>query len=247
MKVVYGTYEHTDGLAAITEELTTLRDESQLRRGITKRWTISGQIQAAGADNDARVADLTTKIAALVTAYSSDGQDLTLYYGAAETAHKITNASSLGGVRVVSVGWPVGIGAEYARLRSYEIVVEADFEDAALSNLSAWRETVSVIGTGGPVYVWHRPLAGRPVRQQVSEYSTMRLVQTGSATGRTAYPTAPGPKVPGYETEDSRSIDRTGPTRLADGTYRDYTISWHYEMEDESFGAGDSTPAVWGA
>jgi len=245
MKLKYGAYLHGDNECEVTINREVWRDNTGKRRGYIERWSIRGKLLAAGAD---LVADLTTKINALITAYTSDGQDLVLYEsdGVTETSHKLDTSASFGGVKVLNgPSFPSGRGAEYATYRDYTIFVEAKFTDATHDTIS-FVETISVSGTGDSRFIYIQPLKGKAVKQTVAKKSVVLVSQDGSAVGRTAYPTPPGPVSSTYEHKERRRITKKSPKREADATYREYEISWHYEFEKPSdFTSAQKTPSTW--
>jgi hypothetical protein len=253
MHASYGSYDHPAGLTAVTSlQIEALRDErTGARRGVRQRWVLEGELQASGATDDLKVADLTSKIQALEAAYSLDGKDLKLVYtggsGPVDTAHALMDAETLGGVKVLLVDWLKGRGPEYAVMRSYRITVEGEIEDAGLANLVSFQEMVSVQGTGGPRRVMLVPLEGDPVEQETSERTPIVVTQSGDAIGRTAYPSFPAPKLTAGEVYERRTQERRGPDRQADGTYRNYGIRWSYEYIVNYVPAASSLPNIWGS
>lgn len=246
MILSYGAYDHADGECDIGIVRTPWRDGSGRYRGRVETWTIHGRMFASGAD---LVADLTTKIGLLETAYGTDGSSLILYEsdGFTETAHKLNDGTSAGGVRVISgPSFPSGAGPEYATHRDYTITVEAKYQTASETTVE-FEESITSVGTGGSRFVIHTALTGPPVRQTVADYTPSTLVQEGRAVGRSGYPSVPAPASSSDEHVDRRRISRNSPKRLADGTYEDYEVSWHYEFEKTTaFSLAAGTPHAWG-
>lgn len=243
MKLKYGSYTLTisTGGAAVAISSQPRRDSTGRLIGRTERWTISGWLVGANA------AALTTAINSLKTAFAADGQDLGLYTDAdVATSHVITNASTLGGVRVTEMpSFPEGKGAEYANQRSFQVTLEADFQDAGAANLISFSEHVSMTGTGGARFVVQVPLEGPIVTQVVSAATPVIITQSGSALGLSGYPVVPGPLVSAGEHVDRRRVEYRSPRRLADGSYREYECSWAYEFEVAA--ASAPPPNAWGS
>jgi len=243
MKLKYGSYTLTisTGGAAVAISSQPRRDSTGRLIGRTERWTISGWLVGADA------AALTTAINALKAAFAADGQDLGLYTDAdVATSHVITNASTLGGVRVTEMpSFPEGKGAEYANQRSFQVTLEADFQDAGAANLISFSEHVSITGTGGPRFVVQVPLEGPIVSQVVSTATPVIVTQSGSAIGLTSCPTVPPPLLSSGEHFDRRRVEQKNPQRLADGSYRNTEISWAYEFEVATPSA--PPPHNWGS
>jgi hypothetical protein len=244
VKLKWGAYELAVSTGGFSLQLarTPRRGPTGTRIGYTERWTVQGWLR--GADPAA----LTTVINALLLAFSSDGQDLGLYTDAdVATSHVLTNASTIGGTRVIEgPSFPEGQGAEYANQRAFLVVVEADFEDAGAATLLAFQESISITGTGGARFVYHSPIFGPPIKETVSAYSTVTIVQSGSAIGRAAYPTVPGPLLSSDEHVERRQISRKGPERLANGAYRNFECSWTYEFELSGGSSNATNPNYWG-
>lgn len=239
MKLTYNSLTLTDCFELqISRQVR--RDPTGKRQGYTERWNVRGWLTGADA------AALTTAINSLKTAYGSDGHDLSLTTNASvATSHKLTDADSVDGVKITGgPSFPDGTGPEYANVRHFEIVAEADFDDVGLANLVSFQESVMREGTGGERWLTQTPLDGPVISQSVARYTPVVIVQAGSAVGLNSYPTPPAPLLPSSEHTDRRRIARKGPDRLADGSYRNFEISWQYEFET---GAGsDPTPSNWG-
>jgi len=241
MKLKVGaTYYLTDQVA-LSIDRADRRDSTGRKLGYTERWVISGWLTAGS------VADLTTAINNLKTA-CVDGVDVGLYVAGTPdvaTSHVLTNSSTVGGTRLNGPKFPVGQGPEYANQRSFVLEVEADFDLAGITGLTAFQETVQVTGTGGPRFVVQTPLEGPIVSQQVARYTPMIVIQAGSAVGYSAYPAVPEPLMGIGEHLDKRQIHYKGPERQANGGYRYYSVEWQYEFEVA--GGAVPPPNNWGS
>jgi hypothetical protein len=62
----------------------------------------------------------------------------------------------------------------------------------------SWAQAISTTGNGGPVRRWRVPVNDdyRPIRQRITPYSIIRLVQSGMATGHTSFIDPPAPVWP---------------------------------------------------
>lgn len=244
MILKYGTYTHGDCECAISISRETWRDGTGKRRGYLERWTITGRIFASGAD---LVANLTAQINAIETAYASDGSNLILYEsdGTTPTGHGMTSSSMVGGVKVSGPSFPSGKGPEYATYREYTITAEGKYESDTHEILS-FGETISVSGTGGAKFIMLTPLDGAPIKQTIASKTPVVISQSGSAVGRSGYPTPPNPVSAINEHKDTRNIQKKNPERQADGTYKNYEITWQYTMEKTSdFTSSQKTPSTW--
>lgn len=228
MYVKYGGYSHQNNECSIQIQREAWRDTDDVLRGYIERWTINGRMKAAGAD---LVADLTTDIGALKTAYATDGSDIGLYEDdGTPTAHVLTSSGCVGGVRVITQpSFPVGDQAEYATYRTYTITLEGRVETAALGWL-AYQDSISTVGTGEGEFVVRTPLVGDPVRQDTSTRTPVKIRQSGSATGRTSWPSPANPVLPAYEHKAARNVTYQSP-KYINGSYREYTVQWSYEFE----------------
>jgi hypothetical protein len=237
MILKYGTYTCAQDTLTLAVVRDPLRNEFGMRYGYRERWTITGELQ--GADSAA----LTTAIAAMQTAFASDGQDLCLYLndGMTKTVHELVSATAIGGVRILAgPEFPDGDGAEYAVIRTYKITAEAEYEDEGADELLGYQETITVTGTGGPRRVVLVPLVGTPIMQQTSTATPVEVTQDGYALGLTDYPAANACISPNDENKDRRMTSNVSPDKKADANvspdkkadakYRHYRTSWHYEM-----------------
>jgi len=224
--VSYGSHSHPDNQCAVSIDREVWRDTEGVRIGYTERWTLRGMIFG-----DGTVADLTTKIGTLQSAYAIDKQDLKLLDGATPTAHSLLNASCTGGTKVKSVRYPNGTGPEYCTFREFEIVVEGNVRST--SGVTSYTETITIEGTGGPEFVIRIPLQGQPIKQVVNTATPVRVMQSGRALSDAGYPTPPSPVLASAEHVAQRSISRILP-RYDNGSYVDYGVQWSYVMESES-------------
>lgn len=235
-----GSYSLTNQVA-IAISRSDRRDSTGKRLGYTEKWTVTGWLAAATPTL------LTTAIDALKAA-CVDGIDVGLYEAGSPdvaTSHILTSSATLGGTRITGPSFPIGQGPEYANQRAFTIEVEADYQDAGAATLLAFQETISMVGTGGPRFVTQVPLEGPVVFQQVSQATPVLITQSGSAMGLLTWPAAPGPISGGGEHMDRRRLERRGPQRMADGTYRNFEVSW--SMEFETSAASSPNPHSWGA
>ena len=242
MILKYGTrYTSYDGECELTISKMVWYDDAHRRRGYIEKWNIRGRLMASGADLEA---NLTTQLADLETQFGANGHDLTLYEsdGVTETAHKLDSSAGIDGVRIESISYPRGSGAQYATHRDYEIVASLRVEDAS-NDVLAYTETISVMGTGGSAFVLRQPLRGRPIKQGVATHTPVRIIQQGSAVGRTAYPTFPRPLYPADLINPSRMRSRKAPKRY-NNSYREYEITWSYEMI-RTIRTGARSPDTW--
>lgn len=220
----YGSYNHPEGEVTVRFRQRPLLSDVGLRIGDTHTWDISGVLQGSS------VGDLTTKINALVAAYSRNGENIGLFEtGGIPTAHYLNSNASQSGVKIISgPDFPDSSGGEYANKRSYEISVEADFVTSGVSNIVSWSETLSFSG-GGPLEVYVTVLRGPPQKQRLAQTTPYRVIQQGNAVGLLRAPSIPKPLFPGAQMR-LPEITETTP-EFKDGKVQNFAISWSYEFQ----------------
>jgi len=229
----FGQYAHANNEVGIVMSRGSLRDQYGIIYGYHTTWTIRGILQA---DTQA---DITTAIAALEAAYSSEGKDAILYLddGITATAHKLLDGPSFGGVKVKDgPNYPNGVGAEYSTFRTYEITLEASYGFNNAGGLTQFDEVIAMFG-GGPRWILIQTLNGPPQRQQTADMTPFYAQQSGSATGVLTWPEPGSPLFPEHEHRDRRRIVLAGPVASPEAG-RSWGVSWSYEFESitELFG-----------
>lgn len=225
MKLAYGSYVHAANEVTLAISRSEITSPVGRSIGHRERWTITGELFGNSS------AELTTAINALVTAYSVNGNNLILFEDdlSTWTAHAMISSLATGGVRITTKPeFPVGDGTEYATVRSYSIVAEADFYNGNFPLLE-FSETVEVTG-GGPRVIWIETRTGPPVQQMVSQQTTSRATQSGRAVGLGNYPNPADPIWPGLEDSTQRRITRETP-RFSGDNKVEYPVSWSYVFE----------------
>lgn len=223
----YGLYAHAPGETTVTISSTPVFEAGQRVRE-KQIWSISGFLRAQ------TEAAMKTAIQSLILAYSVDGQDLIIKHSdASQSAHAIISADTIGGTRVVEgVSFPDGQGAEYAPAgkRSFQISIEAEWFVSSAPELLSFVETLSFEG-GAPMFAYTAPIEGSPQIYQTSESSIAICHQSGSAIGRTTWPTPPEPVIEGsgYVVAKRNRPTRKSPERIGN-TLTNYEISWNYEI-----------------
>jgi len=152
------------------------------------------------------------------------------------TSSGLTLVSSTSVTGVVVVEGPKfseAMNAEYVTRRTVEFTAEAEYILAGASGaVISFTETVSIMGTGGPVTRLRIPVNNfKPVRQQISYFSAVKASQRGHAVGHTDYPIVPDPIWPvPILNQDQIKIDRGNPRRVGPGLgLIEYPISWNFE------------------
>ncbi len=238
MILAYGPYRHAQNEVSYAISRQALRSQGGAFYAYRERWDCSGTLL-----NYPSQAALTAAINALCAAYSSDGFDLVHYLddGATPTAHRLISANCNGGTRIVrppSFADTYGT-AEYSTFRSYQFAVEAEVPLTNSNVVLHFSETLVYEGNGGPVRVWIPVAQGPWIRQETSEASTFRVVQSGTAVGLYGPPAFPQPLWPDAEIFQLRRTEQSGPRRL--GRF-DWPISWSYTFESSGSLVGQTNP-----
>ena len=219
---VYGGFQHNDGEVDLTQ--MTIR-YNQSPRGRRKSKTITmnlkGELYGTGTT-------LLGYIDSLINAYANDYQDWALYYDSSTiTRHRLQNDSScVSGVKVLYRSWDGG-PEQLATVRSYSIVLQAEYAEAD-SQLLHWEETLMLRGNCGPRVEVVDTIDG-PVDLQLLPATSQRIVQRGRALGYLGYVLPPGPIFPAIEHQDQRIVEYGAP-RFAGLLFTDYPSEWTYYM-----------------
>jgi hypothetical protein len=232
----YGSYSHEAGEAGISITKESLLNEADIEYGRAERWAIRGFLQGDDAN------DLAAKINAMVKAYSTHYQTMTLLTGGTN-AHSLPGRTDLGGLRVLKPpSFPEYQGAEGILYRQYEIEVECRYPTAGGTPLLSWVENLEIIGNGGPRYAVRQPIFGFPQVHQVAEHTPVTAVQSGEAVGMYSYPSVPKPLWPDLLQGDRNRPKYRSPKRR--GTkYIEWPVSWSYEFLSAK--AFDGRPGRW--
>lgn len=227
MYLKYGSYTHADAEVSFTIDSQSLENEAGQQYGYRNTWRIEGCLQA---DDTTAV---VTAFRALETAYSVWYRDLVFYDDSGNITHKLLNAGSLTGVKIVSPpSYPRGEGAELSTFRHYTLMASADYPaGAGLNALRSFSETLAFTG-GGPERTVVECANVPPQEQVLKAFTMFRAVQSGSAVGMFQYPVIPPPLFPGKER--IRSVPPGNPVhgspKLRNGRYIDWPVSWSYEF-----------------
>lgn len=235
MILKFGNYSHAQNEAEVVLTRDEVVGNGGFRTGYKDRWVISGLLEAASQSA------MTTAINAMYSAYSIDGQDVGLYLddGTTLTSHFINSRSTMSGVHVVSgPSFPEGKGAEYSTFRTYSITLEAEYLVPAGQTergLISWMDMISYQGTGGPRRVIRRPLNGTPIIQTTHQRTPVKIMQRGTAIGRSDYPSPSTPLFPDAQLDpEQQTIDRKSPKRsgpVGRPTYTEWEVTWSYVFE----------------
>ena len=189
----------------------------------THVWNVNGVRQAANQ------AALTTSINTFES-YMQDGGDIGLYLDdqTTLTSHYLVSSQSLGGTKIVDLSYPQGKGAEYSTFRTWSFTLEADFAPKFVGILGPIEFEESLTFEGGlPRKVWLECAVGPPQEQLVSQQTTYRATQTGSAKQISVPPSVPPAIWP--DALISRQISKV--TQSGNGLT--FGRSWTYTFESD--------------
>lgn len=219
----YGGYAHEDNEVALSFTQRAILVD----RGIKAHRRI---ISLTGKLHGTDVDDLTDKIQSLQNAYELNGKDAVLYKsdGTTQTAIGILNSQTINGTRVTQPPTFGNLdGAEYTTFVTYSITIEGDVQGD--TNLLAYEEKLSFRGNGGPRLAYLEPIVGEPIKQQTTQRTISKVIQSGRALGLSGYPTVNGPLFPGDEDGEQRGIDLDAPKNLL-GYRSEFAIQWSYRF-----------------
>jgi len=236
----YGDYQHEDNEVSFEHSRVAKLDSGGVVYGYDETYKLMGRLHADTQE------EITTAIDALKTAYAKQFQDLVLYDNSGTaTSHTLRNSETLGGVRVLDgPSFPNSTGAEYSTWRSYEIVVAAVVPISGQGNGTVidWQETLTFMGTGGPRNVWQPMITGPAIKQQVSQFTTVRAVQRGTAAGFSEYIPYANPIFPiDVEHQEQRVWERGTPQFMGGGVRRYFPCTWTYVYEFNNPQTGNPT------
>lgn len=239
MRLKYRNYTHPAGTVAVAITQQGLFTPAQHWWATRHVWQITATITGSSA------ATVDTAVREMQSAYSVQGGDLLLLLpDGTPSTHQLLNASCHGGTRVMGGSFPDGRGAEGVTYRTVQVTVEGDvpLSTANLaSQLMSFSESVQTSG-GGPRFGHLESVTGRPQKQRLRRFTTVRAVQSGQAVGLYAYPTVPTPIWPGQQVEQAQ-IRRQTPKRVGSDQI-EYPVTWSYRFESSFPLIG--TPNVWG-
>jgi hypothetical protein len=229
MILKWGSYTHSLNEVGIRISRRSIFDTFGRRMGEVEDWNILGAVLQNSKAN------ITAALSSLETAYNTSHQDLILYLadGTTETKHKLLNSECFGGTNCTGFGYidgPWKMRTEYANRRTFWASVRG--ERRVGTGLYAWKESMTVKGTGGAKWRFMPQLLGVPIAQTLQTDTTYYYVQEGMAVGRETYIAPPGPVYPGIEHMEMREVRYITPKDIRyPNKYELYTTTWRYVME----------------
>lgn len=230
----YGTWSSDSNEVTIDIIVRSLDDPTGYAYGYVETWVVRGIMQADD------LSALVAKQDAMRAAFLEHNKDATWVFGAT-TAHQLTAADSLYGVKVVTPPhFPQG-GApgELVNRRQYTVTLEAAYLLDTPGNGTAdapyilnYESQTSYTGTGGAVFGHIPTLTGTFQRQILTEKSLVTVQQSGMKLGLNFYPTpdAPPDLWAPYEKVAQRQI-RYGNPRKVNNISVEFPVYWNYTYE----------------
>lgn len=196
------------------------------------RWIINGVLTESGVQ-----ADIDTAMGERESWFGTDGVDLTYKFAdGTSTQHVILNSDTIDGVRFRDFQWSDGgpgwgAGAEYATVRTYRVVAEAEVVDQDGGDIFSWKEEFEQIGNGGPDFAYPENLIFPPTRQDTKNYTRGRAIQYGTAVGFLNYPTPNAPYFPGLVKPHNFRVKYGTPQRFGSVRNAFFPVHWSYLYE----------------
>lgn len=232
----YWSRVSADGECALSITKQAMLTPAGRRYGERHTWVIDGQLQA---DTPVLIA---VAVRNLEATFARDYGDAELLISAGVAMHRLPNAGSTTGVRVVQPPhYPQGTGAEGTTFRNYRVVLEAEYLTDTPPQMKVFSERLSQDG-GLPLYADVVLTEGLPRTHLLATHTPYRYVQSGQAVGFLAYPPVPppvfgrGPQLRGQRVEYGSPIPQNG-------GFTDWAVSWAYEFSSPVPLTG--LPFVW--
>ena len=217
LNLKYGTFLFPTETTLVPISKNNIFDGRDIRSRQRQVWQVRTILQAA------TQSAITTAVAAL-EAELDDGKTLQLFEndGTTPTGQAITNC------KVRGQGFPESTGSEYANKRVVTINFESTADVAGGEQEINFQESISYFG-GGPISILQGTIRGKPRKFQTAEFSIFRAIQSGSATGRLAFPDPPGPAFPGHGDENDEPDTERFISHDTNGEER-FNLRWTYRF-----------------
>jgi len=221
MRYEVGGYQFQVGEVALeTIEKELVRNNRGLRSMFRVKHNCTGQLLVDG--SLATVAqqqnDLKERMFEMEQAFAADRVDAGMLHDDGTRSHfYFENGATESGTILTPPNFGGEAGVEYAALSSFSFSIEAYYLDPVAEAMSAFSETVSYKGTGGPRRVVVEMDTGPPRIQQVSTNSAITAVQSGTIVGLKGWIDPTPLSAIGTELVHERNISRGEPTRIGPG------------------------------
>jgi hypothetical protein len=246
MVLAYGSFKHPVGQPKVSFLADAIMNQGEVVVGYKVRVDIMGLIVTQSPNAQA---DISAQIAAIKAAYSKPNQNVILYLadGVTPSQNVLLANQTLGGIRVTRApSFPEGGTVEYATIRTFSVALEAEVPAAGPNVLWSFKEKLSFVGSGGPIWDIAQPIAGPGIPQIIKLSSPCQAIQRGEAVGYLDYwgPRWNAPKWPLAELQYLREIDMDGPRRIGQ-SYKEFPTTWTYHFKSVLPLAGTATATLW--
>ena len=202
---------------------------------VRNTWHIWGRVNSTpGVSNSTAKSQVDALVVAVETSVR-DGMDLVFSLG---STMKLLSGACMEGTHVRRFTWTTGIdhvngsGAEGVLRRTFELEVYGDIPVASDTMITEWQDSITSMGTGGPLVRPVGSLSGGIQAQQTQAVTPYHCIQSGFARRFDDYPLAPVPNffgVPGvYYDPASLATTRITPRNYGRNLNSNYGCRWHY-------------------
>lgn len=190
----YGSYATLPCSARCSSQSNVPLRINNFAIAVEKTITIEGALYVTS-DLVTPVANLTAEMTAMEDALKIPNQNGGLMHAGGPTAHWLTASGAIGGVQVLNLQWLDSPTHLTTQVR-FAVTLQALYGNGSESReIVEFRETVEIQGEGGADTPLAPQVGATSVRQQVSDYTDVVVVQSGRAVGRTGYPALTSPLI----------------------------------------------------
>lgn len=194
LRFAYGAYATPMGRARPSGLSVSVREQNGFP--ISHVWSLTCEVilLADGAANLTAAALALSD--ALSVPYLNGGIQFTLDdVNWFNTHHWVNNAGSAQGVQPTQFAFP-GSPLQYATEQTVTVTLQAEYNNASLPiSTLRWEETVDIQGEGGAITILRPRWNAVSIFQELTPYSDVVLVQSGTIVGRSGYPSLPSPLI----------------------------------------------------
>lgn len=241
MQLFYGPYPFDINATLLSTETHAKENAAGRQYALVQRVTCHGYLSSTSVTPQN---DLTQKESQLKTVLAVQFRDLKFFCDdGSPSSIGLLNAGSINGVRIVDgPHFKTTHGPEYASIRTFDFVAEAEYPMANTQNiLLSFTEKLEFSG-GFPLLTFRNAVNTLPQKQLVYPSTPFEVIQSGEAEGYRQMPVAPPSKWPAALMEAPRIVPVT-PKRRGPNTYECYALSWWYRHMSATPLLG--TPTLW--
>lgn len=231
MNLTYGAYQHAGKTVTPRIESEVLETPRGQTYAIRQTVTVEGTLVGDDAE------DVAEQVEELIAAYATPGQDLLWTFPDDSGVPELTlrNSACVGGVRVIQPpSFVAGEGPEYSNYRKYVLTVQGDVRLTGASFPTIWEysQTLSRVGTTGPVVVFQPTKYTRPLPVRTRAFSLQTVTQTGTIAGTLGYLLPATPIWPAALKHESATVSEdAAPRQWINGVGVGWARSWTYTFE----------------